>query len=450
MKTWMPILLVVFALPALAAEPISLEQLQLQIREQGLAWTAAETPLSRLTPEQRRARLIAPAEYRAHLAEVARGPLAAPPDPPRAGLPSMLDWRDRGGHRYATPARDQGQCGSCWAFGALSAVEALYLWRSGKPFTGVEDFDLSEQDLVDCSESGGCNGGNTFGKLPLYIADPGVSFEACYPYEAKDGQCRSGNCADRFKIDSHAVAAPLGPFGPDDVNTINTLKLEIYRRPIATSMAVYSDFSSYHSGVYEKTDNATLEGYHAVALMGWDEENQAFLVKNSWGQDWGINGFFWIKYWASGIGAASIRMEYQEDLGPQCGELPGSVELDAGHPERNRILSIENVGGDLMNWQASADVSWLELTPAKGQSMPGTEAELNVRLVRPPTEGGSAVITLAIEDGSTETIPLTLKPATDDGADVVDDGGCAVTGSAPTGLLLLALLGLAARRRRRS
>ena len=450
MRASLSLVLFFAALPVAAAEPTSIEQIRQAIRAEGLSWTAGETSVSRLTPEQLQARLIPAAEHAAHLAEAARGPFKAPPDPPAGGLPSYLDWRDRDGFCYATPVRNQGNCGSCWAFGTLSAVEALYIWRSGQPFTGASDFDLSEQDLIDCSDSGGCNGGNTFGNLPRYIADPGVSFESCYEYEAADGVCRAGNCPDRFRIDSHTVAAPLGPFGPEDVNTINTIKLELYRRPLATSMAVYSDFQSYHSGVYEKTEGATLSGYHAVALMGWDDENQAFLVKNSWGPDWGMGGFFWVKYWGSGIGAATMRFEYLEDLGPQCGELPESIELDAGHPERNRIFDIANTGGDLLSWEASTDVGWIKLTPARGHSMPGATAQLDVRPLHPPAEGGSATITLTLEDGTSETIAVTLKAASDVEADEVSDGGCSAGGSGPptAALLLLALaLALALRRR---
>jgi len=435
---------------AAAAAPADVARIQAAIEAEGLHWQADETPMTRLSPAELRARLISPAAHEAALEALADVPLAAPPEPPTGGLPTRLDWRDRDGYNFVSGVRDQAQCGSCWSFGTLAPIESLHLWRHGTPFSAGFDFDLAEQDLLDCSDSGSCDGGGSFEKMQNYIRDVGVSMEDCYPYEAQDGRCRSSSCTDRVFTEGHAYISYLGPTSPEDRTEIEKIQAALVYQPVSVSMAVYSDFSAYTGGVYDKTAGATIVGYHAVAIVGYDDDQEAWLVKNSWSADWGEGGFFWARYGASGIGAMSTWWDYLTDRGPALGDLPGSLEFE-GNNLRHRLVKLENAGGELAAWSAAADASWVTCEPAAGQLVPGAEVELRVELADPPVEGGAATLTITMEDADPAAIAITVSETIDTSEQVDDGGGCtAAPGTSGTSLAGLALLLLLARGRRRS
>ncbi|NOZ86883.1 MAG: hypothetical protein GXP49_11560, partial [Deltaproteobacteria bacterium] len=380
----------------LTREP-GLEEVQQAIESQGLDWQAGETPVSSLKPEEFRKLLIPPSLMEKALASFTRSSDYTPPQIPATGLPDALDWRNRGGVSFITPVRDQAQCGSCWAFGSLAAVESIFLIRNKTPFDGTNDVDLSEQDIIDCSDSGGCNGGGTWGKLPAYLENYGVSYESCYPYKAADNACRAASCTDRVKTQSHVPIALLGPMGPDDRKIIDRLRAEIFWRPVPVSLAVYSDFRFYKSGVYMESQDATIEGYHAVSLIGWNEKDQAWIVKNSWGPDWGENGFFRIKYWASGIGSMAMRFEMQEQDKADFCNLPANIELDPKHPERFRMLRLENCGGAPGPWIARSDKPWLSIEPGNGEIVPGGHQDIKLEYTGSgPKDGESALLHIQV------------------------------------------------------
>jgi cathepsin B len=198
--------------------------------------------------------------------------------------------------------KDQGQCGSCWAFGAVEALEDRICIQSKGEFTA----DLSEQHLVSCDYVGfGCSGGwpvSAFGYLSIF----GVPTEECQPYHSgSTGEAWgcSGKCEDSdTKYKAYRCKYPWINF------TNSGIKKEIMTRgPVETAFTVYEDFINYHGGIYHHTTGGMLGG-HAVKIVGWGEEEgtKYWLIANSWSTSWGEDGYFRIKEGDSGIAATGV------------------------------------------------------------------------------------------------------------------------------------------------
>jgi uncharacterized repeat protein (TIGR02543 family) len=272
-------LLPIWFFPAYASE---VDDINAAIQAQGALWIAAQTSVSKLPPTEQEIRL---------------GLLTAPPplgkrrpmmmSPLSAPLPASIDWRNNNGN-FVTGVRDQGNCGSCWAFASTAALESATLLKNNTPGT---DLDLSEQVAVSCSGYGSCDGGYL---IDDFFVTTGLPLESCYPYTGGNGSCANA-CAnwqdDAYKISSYTWVVPYGAQQTADAlkNALNTYG------PIAVTMAVYSDFYYYSSGVYSHV-TGLLDGYHAILLVGYDDANSCFIVKNSWGNGWGESGFFRIAY----------------------------------------------------------------------------------------------------------------------------------------------------------
>lgn len=190
------------------------------------------------------------------------------------------DWREA---KVITKVKDQGQCGSCWAFSATGSLEAAVTIKQKlkKPI------ELSEQELVDCSgEQGneGCNGGlMTFAFE--YIKAHKINTEADYPYTAQDGDCSIKPKQPRFGLTSYKLLPKF-----DVANLISALDIT----PVSVAIEVQDDFMSYKSGVYESEDEACGEGLnHGVLAVGYDTTvaKPFFIVKNSWSENWGEKGY---------------------------------------------------------------------------------------------------------------------------------------------------------------
>lgn len=281
-----------------------IERINLKISLQGLRWRAGETSLSHLTTEERRKRLgvIAPLyEDPSQFVEIKE----------ISQLPDTLDWRSKYGGNYMTIVKSQGSCGSCWAFSAVGVIEAMYNVENGYYSTqpSVIDFhvgkgggftsqlqiqalsvpDISEQDLVSCSSAGACDGGSTSRSFE-YVRDNGIVSEDCFPYEASDVSCiRCPNWNMKLaRIKGWGYVTQ----NTEDVTRINTALLD---GPLSFFMDVYDDFYHYQSGVYQKTADAEYVGGHAVVLVGYDDSLDCWICKNSWGVNWGEEGYFKIK-----------------------------------------------------------------------------------------------------------------------------------------------------------
>jgi len=197
-------------------------------------------------------------------------------------LPASVDWRTK---NLVTPVKDQGQCGSCWAFSAVAGLEGQHAKATGKLVS------MSEQNLVDCSAkegNQGCNGG-LMDQAFQYIEDAaGIDTEASYPYEAKDDTC---------KFNKANVGATLK--GWVDVPTGNETALQSASAtvgPISVAIDASSIwFQLYYGGVYDHSDcgNTNDKLDHGVTVVGYGTDAGAdfWLVKNSWGASWGETGY---------------------------------------------------------------------------------------------------------------------------------------------------------------
>lgn len=246
-------------------------------KEKKPRWSTKESRLSRSTPEERRKRLGSYLPF-----STGRERTLAVPS---LVLPTSLDWRNYNGSNYVTPVKEQGGCGACWAFATTAALESNVLISRNTPGSSL---DLSEQTLISCSGAGTCYGG-WIDAASDFIRDLGLPGESCYPFTATDGFCLN-NCvdwpADAYKILDWYKVPP----------TVNSLKYALYNHgPLVALMAVHTDFFYYGSGVYTYT-YGSFEGYHAALIVGYDDIGQCFIVKNSFGTDWGEDGYSRIAY----------------------------------------------------------------------------------------------------------------------------------------------------------
>jgi len=182
-----------------------------------------------------------------------------------------VDWRGKGA---VTPVKNQGQCGSCWAFSATGAIEGWAVAKGGKSLES-----LSEQAFVDCTRSvgnQGCNGGwpdKTIG----WAASHGVTTESSYPYTARDGSCKS-------------FTTLYKPNGVSTGSGESTLAGQLSAQPISICVDASGGFQSYHSGVFSGPCGSQIN--HAILAVGYT--SSYWIVKNSWGTSWGSSGYIYM------------------------------------------------------------------------------------------------------------------------------------------------------------
>ncbi len=271
--------------------PPTLSQIQDAITDSSAGWTAGANTVWNQTWTQKRRRLGC-------LDSKGSDP-GTPLSPLRdiKALPSSLDWRNNNGTNYISSVKDQDTCGSCWSFAACGVVEALRK-INGQTACGFDD--LSEQFIVSCDPNDlGCDGGYP-DKVANFFMNTGAPDEACFAYAAEDsalGTPCSQRCNDWSsrlrKIASWSwVHNGLTPSNP---GAVDTLKAALQNGPLFTTMRVPYDFFAYKSGVYRHVIGPVVGG-HAVLLVGYDDANSCFIIKNSWGPNWGENGFFRVAY----------------------------------------------------------------------------------------------------------------------------------------------------------
>jgi C1A family cysteine protease len=204
-------------------------------------------------------------------------------------LPDSVDWRQKGA---VTDVKNQEQCGSCWAFSTTGALESLHYINSGQLLS------FSEQQIVDCDKTdGGCEGG-----LPAqafeYTANAGVETEQDYPYQAADGKCQYDQ--------SKAIIVNSGQKSVK-AQDVNALKAALVVQPVSIGIeADQNTFQFYKSGVLKSGCGDNLD--HAVLAVGYTTINgdEAFIVKNSWGSDWGVGGYVYISTDAKANGGNGV------------------------------------------------------------------------------------------------------------------------------------------------
>uniref|UniRef100_A0A0E0ML92 Uncharacterized protein n=1 Tax=Oryza punctata TaxID=4537 RepID=A0A0E0ML92_ORYPU len=192
-------------------------------------------------------------------------------------LPASVDWRNKGA---VTPIKDQGQCGCCWAFSAVAAMEGIVKLSTGKLIS------LSEQELVDCDVQGndhGCEGGEMDGAFQFILNNGGLTAEANYPYMGEDGQCKTTSAAN--------VAASIKGYEDVPANDESSLMKAVAGQPVSVAVDA-SKFQFYGGGVMTGECGTSLD--HGVTVIGYgtaSDGTKYWLVKNSWGTTWGEAGY---------------------------------------------------------------------------------------------------------------------------------------------------------------
>lgn len=274
--------------------------------------------------------------------------LAQPQPNFRAGfdLPPVFDWRNRQGN-WLTPIQNQEKCGSCWAFAPLAALESVIKISRQNPDTCI---DLSEQFILACSE--GTCAGYWAHKACDFLLETGVPGETFLPYQGID-----------------TLACPLaGASAPPamtqlsswswvtlDTTDIHAIKLALLENPIVSYMQVYEDLAAYGGGVYQHVAGK-LTGGHSVLLVGWDDapaEGGAgcWIVKNSWGTDWGEAGYFRIGYRECRIGTFCIDCNITT-AEAEIAISPASISVTLAAGDSQTVpLYLENQGTAPLSYQ---------------------------------------------------------------------------------------------------
>ena len=251
------------------------------------------------------------------------------PKPQIGNPPSQFSWRNYDGKDWTTSARYQGNCGSCWDFAAVGALESVINIEEGISFLNP---DLSEQYVLSCLPmAGSCKGGSpylAFKYMESSSADGnyhnGIIPESCFPYEANDDVPCSEKCNDweemLIPISNYGYWTPDG--SSEDRQRIKTQLME--KGPLVTFMMATEDFMEW--GIYNHNPNdyypypGRVEGInHCVVIVGWKDDSSIprggyWIVKNSWGSWWGYEGFFNIEYGSLHIDDYRIIwVEYDKD-----------------------------------------------------------------------------------------------------------------------------------------
>ncbi|KAK9713920.1 hypothetical protein RND81_06G059100 [Saponaria officinalis] len=210
---------------------------------------------------------------------------------PTVDLPEDFDWRDKGA---VTPVKDQGSCGSCWSFSATGALEGAHFLATG------ELVSLSEQQLVDCDHEcdpneynscdAGCNGGLMNNAFEYILKAGGVEREEDYPYNGRDGTC---------KFDKTKIAAKVSNFSVVSTNEDQIAANLVKNGPLA--VAINAAFMQTYIGGVSCPYICTRRLDHGVLLVGYGsagysiirlKEKPYWIIKNSWGANWGEKGYY--------------------------------------------------------------------------------------------------------------------------------------------------------------
>jgi tetratricopeptide (TPR) repeat protein len=252
------------------------------------------------------------------------------------------------------PIRNQGACGSCWAFAAVATLEASNAIVNGAPA------DLAEQHALSCSGGGSCWGG---WYTPIYDwlggGKDGLQTEASIPYQASEQSCSAGGHTP-YEIETWGWVDPVATIPKVDDIKAAMCKYGV----ITTAVAATPAFIAYSGGVFDERSNSNVN--HAAVLVGWDDSKHAWLVRNSWGSNWGEEGYMWIDYDSNSIGSYATWALAKQDANAAKNKGQNAGPAIKNFSERN--LRVTNDSGQ----SVEVEVQWYTKRDGKWSWLPGS------------------------------------------------------------------------------
>ncbi len=296
-------------------------------------------------------------------------------------LPSKFDARTKG---WIPAVRDQENCGSCWAFAAISMYETNYRVRNSDI---AEFINASEQHAIDCVP-GNCNGGLAYQVFDWMTAgNKNLKTEASYKYTPpKENPCPGTATTTNYYAEFWRVLRPDGDI--EKIADKTTIKKAIMTYG-AVNASLYADNSwPHYTGVDAAGNPGVLNGMvsnpnnpssnHAILIVGWDDSKQAFLVKNSWGTDWGMDGYCWVKY-------------DHYNIGKRAAVVVAKRPVSCVHK-----VKVENAGSYLAEFSVKYTLKGIDYNLASGKITTGQSKELKV-----PCDATSVSLVIKAVSGKT-------------------------------------------------
>lgn len=266
---------------------LDIEEIQDAIEKEGAQWTAGHTSMSCNVNAHAKPLSLSQSIFNRHAAEHRGETFNPAAELPGGLLPDIspdeirFSWHDHEGNDWMSPVKSQGDCGCCYAFGIVGALEGALNVKLRNPDL---DLDLSEQFIV-CEY--GCEGAGVYNVLEYYLMDNGIPDEACFPYIAAQGSCDDA-CSDWME---RTVSINEWDLIWQIDNRERIIKELILHSPVIHSVVIRSDFYAYSHGVYRPVTGEWV-GPHIIVVVGWDDTNNSWICKNSWGTGWGMEGYF--------------------------------------------------------------------------------------------------------------------------------------------------------------
>jgi len=328
-----------FNIHLFASEKENLIKIQKAITEKGSNWTAGTNWVTKLSREEQR-RLCGTILEKPDPSEVTLLSLPQIDD-----LPAEFDWRDNNGN-WVTPVTDQGQCGSCAIFSGVAQAESWWKIYNSNLDSMI---DLSEQFILSCGNVVTCEGGGTLENVLDYIKTTGVPTESCFNYLADDTVPCTNACAN---WQDEAIKIPGWGYITLDEPIVDNIKNAVYRHPVSAGFIAYEDFQYYSGGVYEHVWGNDPAG-HGILIVGWNDEEQSWICKNSWSPAWGENGYFRIKWGNCEIGNYSPFI-WDEMIDERALDIPNN-RLDLSLTIGDSVVeyvTIDNIGSKVVEYSS--------------------------------------------------------------------------------------------------
>ena len=283
-----------------------------------------------------------------------------------------VDMRD---YDIITPVKSQRNCGSCWSFGSIATFETAFLLKNGGDPSAL---DLSEQQLLNCTDITCSCGGGRHHLAFMHMCDHRIMEERDYPYSAVKLNCENeSSISSRFKGRRWGwVGDPV--FGATSVQQI---KDAICRYGSVASSICASDTMQRFvgDGIYNLNDGwCTGVPNHIIQIIGWDDSKQAWLVKNSWGETWGNGGFGWIRYNTNLVGAYAAWIEAEPATAAQTTSAPQGIDYNTAE-----LSALENLINPSIFYRLQSITNWTGDAALK----PGMLIDLDDPVIGNPNKG---------------------------------------------------------------